>query len=173
MLHVAIAITNTRPKKRRLVHQRSTPVRYYLTPLLIVPGALPRAIRELTQSVNRTMADRRAVRSSSRRISPTPQPSSRHILPTTTRPTQRNAKRAAGSRGHETESSADRASLGLAPRGTPRGQKASTGSGQRSERKRSRPGFDPKKSWVLELLSNFLAKLINNYSGYTQRQSAS
>jgi hypothetical protein len=51
MLHVAIAITNTRPKKRRLVHQRSTPVRYYLTPLLIVPGALPRAIRELTQFV--------------------------------------------------------------------------------------------------------------------------
>jgi len=119
------------------------------------------------------MADRRAVRSSSRRISPTPQPLSRHILPATTRPTQRNAKRAAGGRGHEAESIADRASLGLAPRGTPRGQKTSTGSGQRSERKRSRPSFDPKKSWVLELLSNFLAKLINNYSGYTQRQSAS
>lgn len=99
------------------------------------------------------MADRRAVRSSSRRISPTPQPSSRHILPATTRPTQRNAKRAAGGRGHEAESSANRASLGLAPRGAPRGQKTSTGSGHRSERKRSRPSFDPKKSLHPEAIS--------------------
>ena len=138
------------------------------------------------------MADRRAARSSSRRISPTPQPSSRHILPAATRPALRNTKRAAGGRGHETESSAvlqpttrttwrarqpsvdeinsasaDRASLGLAPRGTLRDQKTSTVSGQRSERKHSRPSFDPKKSWVSGLLSNFLAKLTNNYSGYT------
>ncbi|OCL03784.1 hypothetical protein AOQ84DRAFT_381278 [Glonium stellatum] len=47
---------------------------------------------------------------------------------------------------------ADRASLDSVPQGTPRGQRTSTGSGQRSAKRRSRPSFDPKKSLHLEAI---------------------